>query len=185
MILEAFTAYSFYLMGLLLRRTHFFERKKPQTTYLLGALVSFILLYLTYDLNKGMFIIPFYDAVIMVASSHGNPILFPFTALSGSLFILLLARVTPDNKLLLFSGANTLIIFGLNGVFYHFINDRLALWLLPLHTGHFGSILISGTIIACLSIMLTLPFVILFNRFIPQLIGKPKLSGPLLPRLVS
>lgn len=185
MILEAFTGYSLFLVGVYFRCNGFFVRKMPIHICFPGGLACMILLYFSYDLNKGMFIIPFYDAVILVASSHGNPILFPLTAILGSVLILFVAKLTSGSKILLFLGRNTLIIFGLNGIFYHFINDRLAIWLLSKHSGDFLAILTSGVVIACLSIALTVPFVLLFNHFIPQLIGKPKIDGPLLPRLVS
>ena len=184
MILEAFTGYSLYLVGVFLRRNDFLAGKTPFHKCFLGALACLLLVYLTFDLNKGMFLIPFYDAVILVASSHGNPILFPFSAVLGSVFIMLLAKLTADSRVLLFLGANTLVIFGLNGVFYHFINDRLAIWLLSRHSGDFMTILVSGALISCLSIVLTVPFILLFNRLIPQLVGKPRVDGPLIPRLV-
>lgn len=184
MILEAFTGYSLYLVGVFLRRHDFLAGKIPIHKCVLGALACLLLLYFTFDLNKGMFLIPFYDAVILVASSHGNPLLFPFTAVLGSMLILLLAKLTADSRVLLFLGANTLVIFGLNGVFYHFINDRLAIWLLSRHSGDFMTILVSGAVITCLSVLLTVPFILLFNRFIPQLVGKPRVEGPLIPRLV-
>jgi acyltransferase len=183
MILEAFTGYSLYLVGVFLRRRDFLAGKIPTHKCVLGALACLFLLYCTFDLNKGMFLIPFYDAVIVVASSHGNPLLFPFTAVLGSVLIMLLAKLTADSRVLLFLGANTLVIFGLNGVFYHFINDRLAIWLLSRHSGDFMTILVSGAGITCLSVLLTVPFILLFNRFIPQLVGKPGVEGPLIPRL--
>ena len=185
MILEAFTGYSLYLVGVYLRRNNFLARKMPIPTCCLAALACLVLLYFTFDLNKGMFLTPFYDAVVLVASSHGNPILFPLTAVLGSVLIMLLAKLTADSKVLLFLGGNTLVIFGLNGIFYHLINDRLTIWLLSHHSGDFMAILVSGAVIACLSIALTVPFVLLFNCLIPQLIGKPKIDGPLIPRLVS
>lgn len=185
MILEAFTGYSLYLVGVYLQRNGFLAGKIPVFRYFLGALTCLLLVYFTYDLNKGMFTIPIYDAVVLVGSSHGNPILFPLTAVLGSVVILILAKLTTDSKILLFLGGNTLVIFGLNGVFYHFINDRLAIWLLSQHSDSFLTILISGAVIACLSIVLTVPFVLLFNHVIPQLVGKPKIDGPLIPRLVS
>jgi hypothetical protein len=46
------------------------------------------------------------------------------------------------------------------------------------------TILVSGAVITCLSVLLTVPFILLFNRFIPQLVGKPGVEGPLIPRLV-
>ena len=185
MILEAFTGYSLYLVGVYLRRNGFLADKVPVFKSLLGALACLLLVYFTYDLNKGMFTLPFYDAVILVGSSHGNPILFPFTAVLGSVLIMILAKLTTAGKFLLFLGSNTLVIFGLNGVFYHFINDRLAIWLLSHHSGDFMIIFVSGAVVTCLSILLTVPFILLFNRFIPQLVGQPKIDGPLIPRLVS
>ena len=185
MILEAFTGYSLYLVGVYLRRNGFLAGKVPVFRSMLGALTCLLLVFYTYDLNKGMFTIPFYDAVILVGSSHGNPILFPFTAVLGSVLIMILAKLTTDSKFLIFLGSNTLVIFGLNGVFYHFINDRLAIWLLYRHSGDFMIIFASGAVITCLSILLTVPFILLFNHFIPQLVGKPKVDGPLIPRLVS
>lgn len=185
MIMEAFTAYSLYLVGVFLRRNDFLYAKMPVHKCLLAALSCLVLVYLTFDLNKGMFLIPFYDAVVLLASSHGNPILFPLTAVLGSILIMLLAKLTADRKVLQFLGANTLVIFGLNGVFYHFINDRLAAWLLSQHSGDFMTILVSGAGVACLSILMTVPFVLLFNHLVPQLVGKPRVDGPLIPRLVS
>lgn len=185
MILEAFTGYSLYLVGVYLHRNGFLAGRISNFKCFLGAVTCLFLVYFTYDLNKGMFTIPFYDAVILVGSSHGNPILFPLTAILGSILIMMLAKLTTDSRVLLFLGGNTLVIFGLNGVFYHFINDRLAIWLLSQHSDNFLAILVSGAVIACLSIALTVPFVLLFNQFIPQLIGKPKIDGPLIPKLVS
>ena len=185
MILEAFTCYSLYLVGVYLRRNNFLVGKIPAYKCLLGALACLVLLYFTFDLNKGMFATPFYDAVILFASSHGNPILFPLTAIIGSVMILLLAKSTAEIKVLMFLGSNTLIIFGLNGVFYHFVNDRLAIWLLAQHSGDGMTILTSGIVIVFICIVLTVPFVFLLNYFIPQLVGKPKLDGPLISRLVS
>jgi acyltransferase len=150
----------------------------------LWALTCFVLVYLTFDLNKGMFTVPLYDAVVMAGSSHGNPILFPFTAIIGSIMVMLVAKITSENRLLIFLGGNALIIFGLNGAYYHFINDRLAAWLLTQHPGGHVEVLISGIVIALVSLLLTVPFIFLLNHFIPQLIGKPKLHGPLIPRLV-
>ena len=185
MILEAFTGYSLYLVGVYLRRKNFLIDELPAYKYFLGSFICLVLLYYTFDLNKGMFVIPFYDAVVLFASSHGNPILFLVTALVGSIMIMLLAKLTAEMKILIYLGGNTLTIFGLNGVFYHFINDRLSIWLLALHSEDGLIILGSGISIALISIVLTIPFVFLFNHFIPQLIGKPQLDGPLIPRLVS
>ena len=185
MILEAFTAYSLYLVGVYFRRKKLLMRSMQFKKGLVAILGCAALVFLTFDLNKAMFRIPFYDAVIMFASSHGNPILFPLTAITGSIMVILLAKLSVKAKSLAFLGANSLTIFCLNGVFYHLINDSLAKWLLSRHDGAALEILISGLVVSAISLFLTLPFVFLFNRFVPQLIGKPRVAGPLLPRLVQ
>ncbi len=185
MILEAFTAYSLYLVGVYFRRKKLLMRSMQFKKGLVAILGCAALVFLTFDLNKAMFRIPFYDAVIMFASSHGNPILFPLTAITGSIMVILLAKLSVKAKSLAFLGANSLTIFCLNGVFYHLINDSLAKWLLSRHDGAALEILISGLVVSAISLFLTLPFVFLFNRFVPQLIGKPRVAGPLLPMLVQ
>ena len=49
MILEAFTGYSLYLVGVYLRRKGFLAGKMPVHTCLLGALACLVLLYFTFD----------------------------------------------------------------------------------------------------------------------------------------
>ncbi len=185
MILEAFTGYAVYLIGVYLRRNNVLGGSSPPLILAASAFTCLMLVFLTYDLNKGMFLIPFYDAVILLASSHGNPILFPLTALAGSLMILIIAKMTPRLRFLCYLGGNTVIIFGLNGVFYHLVNDRLASYLLLLHGNDSLNILLSGLAVTLVSMCLTVPFVFTFNRFCPQLMGKPQVDGPLLKRLIQ
>ena len=63
MIVEAFTCYSLYLVGVYLRRNSILVGMIPAYKCFLGALLCLVLLYFTFDLNKGMFAMPFYDAV--------------------------------------------------------------------------------------------------------------------------
>lgn len=184
MILEAFTGYSFYLLGIYLRQEQFLLRPISTRKSLGAGLICLFLVYLSYDLNKGMFTFPYYDAVVLLASSHGNPILFPVTAILGSLAILFFAKATPRGKSLPFLGRNALIIFGLNGIYYHLVNDRLAIWLLSFQENTPIFITATGLLVALLSLGLSLPFIFLLNATIPQLLGKPRQQGPLLPRLL-
>jgi len=184
MILEAFTGYSLYLVGFYLRQINFLAAACMAPRYILATLACLALVYFTFDLNKGMFTIPSFDAVVMLASSHGNPILFPVTAIIGSVLIMLLAGLTGNQRILGYLGSNALVIFGLNGVFYHFINDRLAATLLTWLPEEPMMIFASGVLVTTVSISLTIPFVFLFNTLIPQLMGKPGINGPLIPRLV-
>lgn len=185
MILEAFTGYAIYLIGVYFRRNNVLAGSASSIILAVSAVICLGVVILTYDLNKGMFLIPFYDAVILLASSHGNPILFPLTALVGSLLVMIVAKMTTRLRFFCYLGANTVIIFGLNGVFYHLVNDRLASYLLQLHGNEGLKIFLSGLAVSLVSMSLTIPFVYIFNHFCPQLIGKPKVDGPLIKRLVQ
>ena len=185
MVLEALTGYAFYLFGLSLRNTRCFERLNNGGSQFGLALLSLAFVYLTYDLNQGMFILAAYDAVIMVGSSHGNPILFPLTAIAGSLTIISMGLLLRRSKTLQFLGANTLVIFALNGVFYHFTNDPLARLASPWIHNSDSLTLFYGVIVTITSLLLTIPTLIVLNKYVPQLIGKPLKQGPIIRRLMD
>jgi acyltransferase len=185
MVLEALTGYAFYLFGLSLRNTRCFERLNNGGRQFGLALLSLAFVYFTYDLNQGMFILAAYDAVIMVGSSHGNPILFPLTAIAGSLTIISMGLLLRRSKTLQFLGANTLVIFALNGVFYHFTNDPLARLASPWIHNSDTLTLCYGVIVTITSLLLTIPALIVLNKYVPQLVGKPFKKGPIIRRLMD
>ena len=117
-------------------------------------------------------------------SSHGNFFLFPFTAVVGSLFIFFLAGVTPKWKAIGWMGQNALILFCLNGLFYHFINGRAAQWVVNNLSGSPWVLISVGTAITLASLAFCIPLIYLFNKIVPQLVGQPKMSGPLLKNLI-
>lgn len=186
---QAPVGYAFYLVGVLLRRRGaFYENTRPKEygkrswRILAGALACLAVVWLTYNLNTGPF--RYFDAVVFMLSGHGNVFWFPFTALAGSMMLLLFARASGENRILAFLGRNVLILFILNGVFYHFINMHFAAWVTenlpanPLVLTLSTAVFTVGCLAACL------PLVWLLNKFIPQMVGRPQLSGPLLPRLI-
>ena len=68
------------------------------------------------------------------------------------------------------SPGNTLVLFCLNGVFYHFVNDRLAAKMAPSLTGMI-ELTLAGLAVTICSILLAVPAIPLCNRFIPWLVG--------------
>jgi len=62
----------------------------------------------------------------------------------------------------------------LNGIFYHYLNPPLAQWVLENFGGSVMTITLSGIVTTLMSLLLCVPFVYGFNRFMPQLIGKKK-----------
>jgi acyltransferase len=72
----------------------------------------------------------------------------------------------------------------MNGIFYHYINYRVAQWVLDNLSGSFPTILVVGVLMTVVSLIICIPLVYLFNKFVPQLVGKPKTNGPWLKNLI-
>lgn len=173
---EAIVLYAFYLLGIYLRRRQVFLSRISIRILLPGAIAAFLAVLFTYKLNTGPFNFNVYNAVVILFSSHGHMLLFPFTAIAGCALILLLAGMTPTQKAIVWLGQNTLILMCLNGVFYHFINPAAARWAHANLSQSALSIFGIGLIMTVASLALCMPFVYLFNRLVPHLVGKPVLS---------
>jgi acyltransferase len=72
----------------------------------------------------------------------------------------------------------------LNGIFYHYINPPTANWMLPNLPNSALSIFGVGFVMTVASLTICMPLIFVFNKFVPQLVGKPKLNGPLLKNLI-
>lgn len=180
---EALVVYAFYLVGVFMRRESFLLGAQPRWRLLAATAVCLLLVVTTWDLNTGPFHL--FQAVVIVLSGHGNILLFPVTALAGSLLVLLLARSAGANRFLMFMGENALILFCLNGVFYHFFNGPFADWFVSRFPGHWAAVTGAGIVFTAFSLACCIPCVLMLNRWVPQLVGKPARSGPLLPSLVK
>jgi len=115
--------------------------------------------------------------VIMKASKHGNYYFF-ISAFSGILATILIASLIPRIKWFDYIGRNTLILMGTNGLFMAFFNPHVIQWL-----DHYGSttwVTFDSLWISALTIGLSIPIIELLNKWVPQLVGKPQVDGPLL-----
>jgi acyltransferase len=175
---EAITLYAFYLLGIYLRRRRFLRDKPPAMVLAIGAAAAFIALLFTFRLNNGPFNFAPYKAVVILFASHGHILWFPLTALAGCGLILLLAWLTPEIRALNWMGQNTLILMCLNGIFYHYINPPVAKWFLATlpHSG--PAIVVIGCLMTVVSLAALMPLVYALNRWVPQLVGRPKVKGP-------
>ncbi len=181
---EAIPMYAFYLAGILVRRHGFLAGAARPLWLALAALAAIALVYATYDLNRGPFRLNI-DAVVILAAAHGHWLWFPVTALSGSAAILFLAKLAEPVAWMRYLGRNALILMGLNGVVYHHVNGPFAAWFaaaLPAAGG--WTVALAAILLSAISIALAVPLVLLFNRWVPQLFGRPAQSGPLLPRFL-
>ncbi|MBW2338073.1 MAG: acyltransferase family protein [Deltaproteobacteria bacterium] len=181
---EAITLYSFYLMGIYLRRKRILVDQVSTKVLLPGAVVAFLIVLFTCQLNKGPFNFHVYNYVVILFSSHGHMLLFPLTAIAGCALILLIAGMTRSQKTIVWLGQNTFILMCLNGIFYHYINPPTANWMLANLPNSALSILGVGCVITVASLAICIPLIFVFTKFVPQLVGKPKLKGPLLENLI-
>ena len=181
---EAIFMYAFYLMGVYLRRKAFLQGKGSPVVMLPMAVAMFLIVLFTYRLNTGHFSFTPFDAVVILFSSHGHIAWFLLTAVAGSLMMLFLARALPAWPPIAWMGRNTLILMCLNGIFYHFINPPTAKWVAEHLSGSPPIILATGCAMTVVSLALCMPLIYLLNRWIPQLVGKPKRSGPLMRNLI-
>jgi acyltransferase len=181
---EAITLYAFYLVGIYLRRKQIALDRLSVKILLPGAVVAFLIVLLTYRLNTGPFTFDLYDDVVILFASHGHMLLFPLTAIAGCALVLLIAGMTRRQKTIVWLGQNTLILMCLNGIFYHYINPPASKWVMVNLPHSALSIFGVGCAMTTASLALCIPFVWMFNRLVPQLVGKPKIKGPILGRLI-
>ena len=181
---EAITLYAFYLMGIYLRRKRIFMDQVSTKVLVPGAVIAFLIVFFTYQLNKGPFNFFVYNSVVILFSSHGHMLLFPLTAIAGCALILLIAGMTRTQKTIVWLGQNTFILMCLNGIFYHYINPPTAKWVLASLPKSALSIFGVGFIMTLASLAICIPLIFMFNKFVPQFVGKPKLKGPLLKNLI-
>ncbi|MFW6235297.1 MAG: hypothetical protein ACOC24_00790 [Desulfovibrionales bacterium] len=99
---EVPVVYAFYLVGVLMRRRGIFLKTISRPVLVAGIAASFLAVLFTFDRNTGPFV--YLDAVVIMLSGHGHVLLFPFTALAGSLLLLLLAKASGESRLLMFLG---------------------------------------------------------------------------------
>ena len=171
---EAITLYSFYLIGVYMRRKAYLADRTSLKIAAPSALMLFAAVLFTYQRNNGPFNFHVYDAVVILFASHGDILLFPLTAMAGCLMILFVAGMNRAPGLILYMGQNTLVLMCLNGIFYHYINPQLAKWILDNLGGSPVMVTVSGAMTTVISLLLCIPFIYGFNRYLPQMIGKKK-----------
>jgi acyltransferase len=180
---EAITMYALYLVGVLVRRRGWLSGDMPRFVPALLAIAGFAAVLFTYDLNQGPFRMKI-EAVVILAAAHGHVLWFPLTALAGTLAVLALGKLLERADWMAWLGRNALILFCLNGIVYHHVNGPFAAWFMSGMPQDGWSVAAGAALLSLLSIALAVPLVAALNRWLPQLVGRPTASGPLLPRLL-
>ncbi len=185
-IYEAVLAYSFYLFGRLASSSNVLESRKHPSLNVWLFILSAAVLAATFNLNGG----PFFGekphgVVVISGGTYGNIFFFPLTALAGSLCIIALSRLIGRNRLLGYLGRNSLILMGINGLYFLFLNTFFVDRCMKLLPAGELSVFIMSAVLTAASILMCLPVVFVLERYLPQLTGNPKAHGPILPRLAG
>ena len=179
---EAPIAYALYLAGILARRLNLIERPGRWG----GLLIFFALLALTlatFNLNTGPFVHR-KQVVLMSGGSNGSIWAFPVTALAGAFMLCYLSRLTRPVRWLVFIGGATIPLLGLDGIIHNHVNPLLAQRLSAFLPDTQLAVLAAGLVVTIGTIVLCSPAMYLLNRYVPQLMGRPKVKGPWLKNLV-
>ncbi|MBI1423352.1 MAG: acyltransferase family protein [Gammaproteobacteria bacterium] len=174
---EALVALGFYIIGY----AAFPLLKQLSTQRTLAALIFLVtisIVFFTYRFNHPQSI-----AVMMAARTHGNSLYFVVTALAGAFAMFALAILIQSSRLLEMIGRNTLVLLGLNGLFYTYLDPKLLSFFSPANSPLF--VTLDSVVVTVLSLLLCVPIVYFMNRFVPQLIGNINVSGPVLPAFVK
>ncbi len=174
-IQEALVAYSFYLFGNLIAAFPIFHKKMNPYLNVLLLLLTAVCVLATFNMNYGPF--KTYAVVIFAFGGYGSLLLFPFTAIAGSMCIISASRLIPSIRLMSFLGRNTLPLMGLNGIFALFVNIIFINYSMKIFSENHFSVFMQCVSLTCITLLLCVPFVILLKKYLPFVIGYRKDKG--------
>jgi acyltransferase len=174
-IKEALVAYSFYLFGNLMATCPGFNKKMNPWLTVFLLLITATCLLATFNLNNG----PFkgtYHVAIFKFGGYGHFLLFPLTAIAGSMCIIFASRLMPSIRFISFLGKNTLTLMGLNAIFLDYANIFFINYSMNIFSdnGNHFSVFIRCASITCITLFICVPFVILIKKYLPFMIGYRK-----------
>lgn len=165
----AITMLVFYSSGAMLRNT-VIANKKNNWQQVLMLIVSGLIVYLSFNLNT---------KVKVDQNQYGNYLYFMMGAFAGISVLIHLFKLMEDwlkeSKTLKFIGQNTLIILALHLISGSVIK-ALSVYVLnqPLSVYDMGWVKL---LYAILSIAILYPVILLFNKYLPTLVGKKTLKS--------
>ncbi len=171
---EAIIMFSFYLLGSMAIKSKLLMNLSFNKS-LIFSLLGILLIYFTYNVNQGPFRYKL-DAVVILLSAHGHIFWFAFTALVGCFTMIMLSQLSKNQTFLSFLGKNVITMYCFNGIFYHSFNGPFAsLMLKVMHMSYFNLSFVSVGF-SLLTMSFSIPFIYLFNKYCPALIGGKKYS---------
>ena len=172
---EALVAYSFYLFGNLIATFPIFHEKMNPDLNVLLLMLTAVCVLATFNLNDGPFKLS--PVVFFVLGTYGSFLLFPLTAIAGSMCIISVSRIMPSINFMSFLGRNTLPLMGLNGIFTLFVNIIFINYSMKIFSDNHFSVFMQCVSLTGITLLLCVPFIILLKRYLPFMIGYWKDKG--------
>lgn len=161
----AFTALVFYGTGYVLSSTNYFKGKTP-------TLALPVLLFLN------VFFGPYLNGGVNICDIKlNNPVYYFISAFSGIAFCFCVAKLISQNRALQYIGRNTLVIFATHSLVINLIFST-ANTVTNKSLQMFKCSALDGFLVAVLVILLEIPVVFMFNKYLPFVKG---ISGDILP----
>jgi acyltransferase len=168
-IQEALVAYGFYLFGNLITAFPRLHEKMNTNFNVFLFLITAACVFATFNLNNGPF--KMYPVASFAFGGYGNFLLFPFTAIAGSLCIISVSRLIPSIGFMSFLGRNTLPLMGLNGILDLFANIIFINYSMKIFSNNHLAVFVQCASLTGITLLLCVPFVILLKRYLPFAIG--------------
>lgn len=159
----------FYQFGVLVVRTKLLQRMIDAKLKYLWLIVFGVIIVMTYDMNIKAYSGPF-KIELMNYLNFGYYTVFYFTGFVGIVFAMYFCIILKPYRMIRIYGENTLVLLGLNGIFYHFINPSIAEFLFKYCSGfNYWACLAIVFLITILQMAACYPFFGVINRFLKYL----------------
>ena len=165
-VYEAVVALGFYMLGHALYPGLQRLAARPAVACVVG-LLGLAFAMASYRLNP----LGPHVTVMMSANRQGEPLAFIVTALSGSIGVMALAMALRSSGLLATLGRQSIVMLGLSGLFFHFVNPLLLRWWVPPESAL--ALTLYTLVITSASLAVASPVAGLLMRWVPQLLGRP------------
>ena len=165
---QAMVAYSFYLFGDLIATFPIFHEKVNPYLNILLLILTAVCVLATFNLNNVNY------SVLLDMCKYGSFLLFPLTAIAGSLCIISVSRLMPSFSFMSFLGRNTLSLMGLNFIFVNFTNISFIHYSMEFFSENHFSVFMQCAFLTCMTLLLCVPLVILLKKYLPFMIGYRK-----------
>ena len=165
-VYEAVVALGFYMVGQALYPVFQRLAGRPVVAWCVAAL-GLALAIASYRLNP----LGPHETVMMSANRQGEPLAFMVSALSGSFGVIALAMALRRSRGLAALGRQSMVMLGLSGFFFHFVNPHLVQWWQPPESALALTLYVLTITVASLAV--SEPPARLLMRWVPQWLGQP------------